>query len=212
MLVDPDGRKIKGISSDDVDCFIEDVSTILSDTKYQGFCALLQRDKRSVQKIDMDALEAWSKGTELSEDEKTFIDLLVSTINSNKTIRVEYIANNNASVSPIGNLFICNALPFLKTSDGLIAQTDGALTVSTHKGAYCLMAITGNIISRAINSMHEVLGHGVALCVGAETLDNNSQAIRVENLIRRLTQQPQFNGHGHAEPYDNVYELPILHL
>ncbi len=212
MLVDPDGRKIAGISPDDVDCFIEDVSTILSDTKFQGFCALLQRDKRSVQKIDMNAFEVWRKSADLSEDEKTYIDLLVSTINSNKIIRIEYIANNNASVSPLGNVFICNALPFLKTSDGLIAQTGGALTVSTPKGAYCLMAITGNTKSKAINSMHEVLGHGVALCVGAEPLENNSQAIRVENMIRRLTKQQQFNGQGHAEPYNNVYELPNLYL
>lgn len=160
----------------------------------------------------MDALEAWRKGTDLSQDENTYIDLLVSTINSNKSIRVEYIANNNAAVSLIGDLFICNALPFLETGDGLIAQTGGALTVPTPKGAYSLMAITGNTILRAIKSMHEVLGHGVALCVGAEQLENNSQAIRVENLIRRITNQPLFNGQGHAEPYNNVYELPILHL
>lgn len=52
--------------------------------------------------------------------------------------------------------------------------------------------------NRAVTSTHEVLGHGLPSARGESTNQNNNNAIRADNLVRRILGLPQRDGSNHA--------------
>ena len=51
---------------------------------------------------------------------------------------------------------------------------------------------------RPVTSGHELFGHGIPSANGLSSSDNNNNAIRTDNLIRRLLKMPQRDGSDHS--------------
>lgn len=88
------------------------------------------------------------------------------------------------------------------------------LNVPTRKGSHSFISnsLTGN--ERAITSGHEVFGHGIPAAKNLSPAENNSNAIRADNLIRRILGLPQRDGRDHGGYKEghikDPYTLPIL--
>lgn len=71
----------------------------------------------------------------------------------------------------------------------------------------------GKNTERAVTSGHEVLGHGIPSARGMTPAENNSNAIRMDNLVRRLLGLHQRDGSDHAGykqgQITDPYKLPI---
>lgn len=77
---------------------------------------------------------------------------------------------------------------------------DEGLTVPTTGGshAFVISGVPGLIsIGRNLVSGHELFGHGIPSARGASISDNNTNAVRTENLIRRILGQPATTGGAH---------------
>lgn len=67
---------------------------------------------------------------------------------------------------------------------------------------------------RSVTSGHEVFGHGIPAAKGLNPAENNANAIRTDNLIRRILRMPQRDGSDHGGYQEGhityPYILPIL--
>ena len=67
---------------------------------------------------------------------------------------------------------------------------------------------------RARISGHEVFGHGIPSAKKLTNAENNANAIRTDNLIRRLLGMPKWDGTGHEgkkeEHLIDPYNLPMI--
>ena len=84
-------------------------------------------------------------------------------------------------------------------SSALITGLGGeGFNVPTKNGSHSFISsgVTGN--ERASTSGHEVFGHGIPSAEGASPSDNNANAIRTDNLIRRMLGMPQRDGKDHG--------------
>lgn len=96
----------------------------------------------------------------------------------------------------------------------LLALEGGAITNGVDGiSAYSVVAKSGDSVTnlRTVNSMHEVLGHGYAFIRGFSNGANQVQALRVENLVRRLLGLPAYDGSTHPHPNGaNINQLPRI--
>ena len=149
-------------------------------------------------------------GVTLSVDEKTYIDMVTNTINSKDVHKVEYV-NISGDVSSegknaINDHFENKNLPSLLTPDGTLKAATLSVVggegfnVPTEKGSHSVIISGGseNNTERAVTSGHEVFGHGIPSAKLESDVDNNTNAIRTDNLIRRILGLPQRDGSGHA--------------
>lgn len=93
--------------------------------------------------------------------------------------------------------------PIFRSVQGVLPYFGGAVTNGVSgMNAYSVIAKTGESVTnlRAVNSMHEVLGHGYAFIRGFSSDANQVQALRVENLVRRLMGLPANDGSTHPHP------------
>ena len=73
--------------------------------------------------------------------------------------------------------------------------------VPTEKGSHSVIIISGgseNNTERAVTSGHEVFGHGIPSAKLESDVDNNTNAIRTDNLIRRILGLTQRDGSDHT--------------
>ena len=200
--VDPDGRQVVGLTKEDAQKFMTDMSFILKDDKFQNFRALVTLDKKgtSFNVIGSDALNSALNGVELSKDEQVFVNELVGAINSEHKHTVEYAAvDGNVSVqgsqafkahlnseqAGLGNMFPQSQIPGATIN----AMSGGGLNIPVKNGSHSIIMDGNGAIhehGRALISAHEVLGHGVAAAHGIFGEGNNLRAIQVDNLVRRL--------------------------
>ena len=208
--VDPDGRKIVGVTKKDALNFRDDIFRVLSDQKFAGVRDLISVKGKRFQKVDTKTLNSVLYGVSLSIDEKTYIDMVVNTINSDDIHKIEYVSiDDNVSLKggqSINNHFKNKQLPSLLTSDGVLkAETLSYLggegfNVPTKQGSHSVIisGVPGNDVDRSVTSGHEVFGHGIPSAKKENDIINNINAIRTDNLIRRLLGLPQRDGHDHA--------------
>ncbi len=209
-FIDPDGRQIVGVTKKDAQNFRDDVYKVLADDKFSGVRELITIKGNKFNKIDGDALTKALDGVTLSVDERTYIDMVTNTINSKDVHKVEYV-NISGDVSleggnAINDHFKNNNLPSPLTPDGTLkAATLSFLggegfNTPTKKGSHSVIisGVSGSNTERAVTSGHEVFGHGIPSARRESDVNNNTNAIRTDNLIRRILGLPQRDGSDHA--------------
>ena len=225
-LIDPDGRKIVGVTKMDAQKFKADIHLVLADKKFDGVRALIDVKGSTFKKIDANALDNALNGLNLTIDEKTYINIVVKTINSDDLHRVEYLNfSDNASyrgTEAMKDYLNSVQLGFgdaMVTRDGVIkAEAISGLggegfNVPTAQGSHSFI-ISGvpssENVERAVTSGHELFGHGIPSARRESDINNNTNAIRTDNLIRRIIGLPQRDGKDHAggDKIRNPQDLP----
>ena len=214
-LVDPDGMKIKGLEDGDCEFFIEDVSHILSDSKFENFMNLLKVGKKQIQPIsDKDKAEAL-KNLDLSDDEKYYINYLTDAINSEKAHYVNYFETKLSDKAtryfssymysdPTRTKIINGFRDKTKGLTDLICSSGGGITIPLESGTASLSIVKRDGYTKsetAVTSMHEALGHGIPLANSSRDRRreiNNTNAIQMDNLARRLLKMQQRDGSDHG--------------
>jgi RHS repeat-associated protein len=203
-IMDPDGRDIIGQTKDDAKKFKEDIYKVLADKKFDNVRALIDVKGKTFKHIDGTALAKALDGVELSVDEKAYVDVVTNTINAKEKQTVEYVSGDftssegatafkdymnktqagagDAMLTPDGNL-----------NTGIIDRLVG-LNVPTKDGSHSFISskVQGN--ERTTTSNHELFGHGIPSSRGMSATENNSNAIRMDNLVRRILGLPQRDG------------------
>nr|WP_306822330.1 RHS repeat-associated core domain-containing protein [Empedobacter falsenii] len=218
FYIDPDGREIIGATKKDAQNFKADIHLTLADKRFDGVRALIDVKGKTFKSIDAKALSTALDGVTLSADERTYIDMVTNTINSTDIHTVEYVSVNS-DLSSSGFSAINSYLNGLQSGygDALRQRRQGqdgsteyfyndqtikilggeGFNVPTKKGSHSFITgVTGN--ERVSTSGHEVFGHGIPSATGASPSDNNANAIRVDNLIRRMLGMPQRDGKNHG--------------
>ena len=229
---DPTGMEIRGVTKSDAEEFKSDVHLILGDSKFDNLRSLISLKGKKFQQIPDAALADALDGVTCSEDEMAYISLLVNTINSKEVHSIEYLKDGE-EVSSSGYSDINKYLNSIdhdskigdafrkreERSDGstryyyddATIQTLGGegFNVPTSKGSHSFIRGVQDKL-KAVTSAHELLGHGLPSARKESPVHNNTNAIRTDNLVRRLLRLPQRDGSDHAGGKDIVspYSLP----
>lgn len=88
--------------------------------------------------------------------------------------------------------------PERKLSAGIIDNFGSGLNVPTTNGSHSFIGsgVTGD--ERAVTSGHELFGHGIPSAKKIGPKANNANAIRTDNLIRRMLGIPERDGSDHG--------------
>ncbi|MFV0290628.1 MAG: RHS repeat domain-containing protein [Mangrovibacterium sp.] len=210
MLVDPDGMEVEGVTNKDAKTLRKDIHHVLSNDKFAGVRDLIKVNKNKFEKIDTKALKASLEGIKkLSDDERTYIDMVVNTINSDNKHKIEYVTGSVASDegselfkeynTKLGN----EATLFLGLdSEGKLKSSyfnfNEGLNIPTPDGSHSFVKGSLNKYMRSITSGHELFGHGIPSAKGLTPAENNANAIRTDNLIRRMIGVSERDGSKHS--------------
>ena len=226
FFFDPDGRKIQGVTNQDAVNFRDDLYTILKDDKFANVRSLITIKGKTFQHIDQSQLKNALDGVSLSEDESAFISVMTNTINSKEVHKIEYVGGGytssegaSAFVNHMNNTLGDGVGDKMTTPDGNLSSAwihsygDG-FNVPTRKGSHSFIGSGLHANERAVTSGHEVFGHGIPAAKHLSPIENNANAIRADNLIRRIIGLPQRDGKDHGG-YQNghitkPYDLPII--
>lgn len=229
---DPTGMEIRGVTKSDAEEFKSDVHLILGDSKFDNLRSLISLKGKKYQQIPDAALADALDGVTCSEDEMAYISLLVNTINSKEVHSIEYLKDGE-EVSSSGysdiNKYLNSIDPDSKIGDAFRKReerSDGStryyyddatiqtlggegFNVPTSKGSHSFIRGVQDKL-KAVTSAHELLGHGLPSARKESPVHNNTNAIRTDNLVRRLLRLPQRDGSDHAGGKDIVspYSLP----
>jgi RHS repeat-associated protein len=207
-IMDPDGRDIIGQTKDDAKKFKEDIHKVLADKKFDNLRTLIDVKGKTFKHIDKEAMAKALDGVELSADEQAYVDVVTNTINAKEKHTVEYVSGDftsaegatafkdhmnktqagagNAMLTPDGNLSA-------KIIDRLVG-----LNVPTKDGSHSFISSKAQGNDKTTTSNHELFGHGIPSSRGMSPTDNNSNAIRMDNLVRRILGLPQRDGKDHG--------------
>ena len=230
-MVDSYGSEIRGLTKKDIKSFREDLFTVLSGDKFENIRSLIDIKGLSLKKIDTDKLNSAMDALSLTEDESAYISMIAFAINSNAIYKVEYVSGDYVSIE--GSTVFVNYMSEYwgkQTAEGFV-DSDGMLSsafikslgnglnVPTRNGSYSFIFQETKekdpqyLLYRALTSGHEVFGHGIPAEMKLNKADNNANAIRADNLIRRLLGFPQRDGSDHNGYRQghiiNPYSLPI---
>ena len=229
---DPTSMEIRGVTKSDAEEFKSDVHLILGDSKFDNLRSLISLKGKKFQQIPDAALADALDGVTCSEDEMAYISLLVNTINSKEVHSIEYLKDGE-EVSSSGysdiNKYLNSIDPDSKIGDAFRKReerSDGStryyyddatiqtlggegFNVPTSKGSHSFIRGVQDKL-KAVTSAHELLGHGLPSARKESPVHNNTNAIRTDNLVRRLLRLPQRDGSDHAGGKDIVspYSLP----
>ena len=229
---DPTGMEIRGVTKSDAEEFKSDVHLILGDSKFDNLRSLISLEGKKFKQIPDAALADALDGVTCSEDEMAYISLLVNTINSKEVHSIEYLKDGE-EVSSSGysdiNKYLNSIDPDSKIGDAFRKReerSDGStryyyddatiqtlggegFNVPTSKGSHSFIRGVQDKL-KAVTSAHELLGHGLPSARKESPVHNNTNAIRTDNLVRRLLRLPQRDGSDHAGGKDIVspYSLP----
>jgi RHS repeat-associated protein len=207
-FIDPDGmapQDIIGKTKDDAKKAHNDLNETFKGEQFTELRGLLTRGKRNnkkqFDKIDGKALEGALSG--LEGDDLALAQGVTDAINSDDQHIVEFV-NTSESVSKGGTdafkAHLDKTTP-AGTSDAMIpgetmsgqllnSLSGGGLNIPTSNGSHSLISegagVSHEAGSRAITTGHEIIGHGVAGANNVLGVPNNTRAIRVENLIKRV--------------------------
>lgn len=224
--IDPNGLEIRGITKQDAQNFRDDIYKILAGEKFANIRALIDIKGKTFKSIDVGALRSAIEGVALTDDESAYITMITSAINSKDIYKVEYISGdftsaegaeafvnhmNHTLEEGIGDKM---TTPDGKLSTAWIRNSGNGLNVPTTKGSHSFIGDNLQSAERAVISGHEVLGHGIPAARKLTPAANNANAIRTDNLIRRILGLPQRDGSNHGGYQEghitNPYILPII--
>jgi RHS repeat-associated protein len=225
IFIDPDGKDIVGVTNKDAANFKSDIYTVLADKKFDNVRALISVNGKTFNHIDATALTKSLDGVKLSSDEKSYIDIVADRINSKDIHKVEYITGDE-NASEEGSEAVKNHMnnqqagagDAMMNEDGklsasLVDRLEG-LNVPTENGSHTFVSSKLSGKMRSVTSGHELFGHGTAAAKKLTTAENNANAIRADNLIRRILGLPERDGSNHAGYADGhiiePYKLPII--
>ncbi|GEM_PF-644580 len=207
--IDPDGRQIVGVTKRDAESFKEDIYLVLADKKFDAIRPLISLDNTTFKSIDATVLAKALEGISLSADERAYVDMITNTINSKDVHKVEYLTGVNASVEGaeafkqymnglqegVGDKMVKNGV----LNSALVTGLGGdGLNVPASNGSHSFISPDVKGKEKSITSGHEVFGHGIPSAQKDGEVNNNNNAIRTDNLIRRLLGLPQRDGKDHA--------------
>ncbi len=217
-FIDPDGREVIGVTKDDAKKAHDDINTVFADKKFDDLRALFTRgkkdNKKAFDKIDGDALKSALSG--LSGDDLALAELVTGAINSKDVHKVEFAETSDNLSSDgttafngvMGKLYTDNGIPLptmptTRTGNDIKATGTSGLNMPTTDGSHSVIlegtGITNSGGRREIDTFHEVFGHGFSTAKKVSNQVNNTNAIRTENLVRRvLGIQQQRSGVNHA--------------
>lgn len=224
--IDPNGKEIIGVTAQDAQKFKQDINLVLADKKFEAVRALIDLKGSTFKSIDSKALSNSLNGVSLSTDERAYIDVVTNTINSTEVHKIEYL--EGATTSSEGATAFKDHMNTVQKGIGDAMVRDGQLSttlieglgkegfnVPTNGGSHSFISgkVEGNERASTSTSAHEVFGHGIPSSRGLSPGENNSNAIRADNLIRRLLGMPQRDGSDHGG-YDQGHitdpqKLPI---
>ena len=195
---------------------------MFGDEQFDQFRSLISRSGKTFGKIDDSALESALEG--LEGDDLALAQMVAGAINSDDIHKIEFVSGDFTS-SEGASAFrdymnsVEEGLGDQFTQDGNLhvnwikAYGDG-LNVPTNDGSHSFVASKSRGIDRAIISGHEVFGHGIPSARGLSHAENNANAVRAENLIRRVVGLPQKDGSQHGGYREGhitkPYSLPII--
>lgn len=237
-VLDPNASKIVGKSRDDAKHLQDDILNVLNkSTKFDKFKALLKRgpndNKAFFSKIPQDKLDEALNDLD-SGDQKVFATIVANTINSDKSMVIQYftvdtlLKTSTGVVSTDYNLILDSFLPKLPiklinaflysgagiTSTNLLMLFGGGATVKTTDGIISVLDTTNKNYDE-VTALHEFFGHGRPLSTEtANTKHDKGDAIRFENLVWRLLGKPnnQRDGSDHGDqngvPMTDSKDLP----
>ncbi len=227
MLVNPDGRRIVGATARDATKFKKDIHKVLANKKCKKIRILIDISGSEFKQIDNNVLSGYLTKISLSEDERTYINMVANTINSTSIHKVEYVDNISGSIASIEGSNAFKSHVDKTQGEGIGSQMlnmgnltaelletayGGGFTVFTEGGSYsfiCAGLSTGSK-QRAILLGNEVFGHGIPAAKRMDDFDNNNNAIRTENLIRRLFDMESYTPTEHSKcPISEPTKLPI---
>ena len=224
-FVDPNGQKIRGVSKQDIIWFQNDIFEVLADDKFMNIRSLINIKGNAFQRVDEGEFLSAMKGNSFNDDEIAYINMLVGTINSKNNHTIEYVSGD--FVSSKGSIAFIEYMDKL-FGDGMgdKATVNGRLrsswvysmgngyNVPTQRGSHSFVSGDLQGKERAVTSGHEVFGHGIPATNNLTPAENNANAIRADNLIRRLLGLPQRDGSDHGGYKEghiiNPYDLPII--
>ena len=225
IYIDPDGKQIVGVTNKDAQNFKADIHRVLADKKFEGVRALIDVQGSTFKSIDAKSLKTALDGVELNADERAYIEMVTNTINSKEVHKVEYISGDYASSEGAAafkdymNKLQSGVGDQMLTRDGkldasIIDMYGGGFNVPTINGSHSFIGSGIQGDERPVISGHEVFGHGIPSSRGLTPKENNANAIRTDNLIRRLLNLPQRDGSNHGG-FDQGHitqpqKLPIL--
>ena len=212
--MDPNGEKIVGVTKNDVKLFLQDLNNIFAGEKFEALRNLFTLKGKRFNFINLSILNDVLENIDLTIDERVLIDEYVTAINSDEIHKIEFV-DINSDVSIAGsealkkhlnkeaNGFGDKMIPNSQISGKLLnSLSGGGLNIPTSNGSHSIIMTGSGVVyegNRAVTSGHEVVGHGVAAAHRVFGKPNNTRAIRVENLIRRVMGIGGFrNEHGGA--------------
>ena len=224
--VDPDGREVRGITKQDAQNFRNDIYKVLADDKFANVRTLIDIKGKTFKSIDAGKLSSAMEGLTLTDDESVYITMITGAINSKDVYTVEYVSEEYTS-SEGAKAFVNHmnkelgegigdkmVTPDGKLSSAWIRNSGDGLNVPTQNGPHSFIGGSLQGSERAVTSGHEVFGHGIPAAKKLKPAENNANAIRTDNLIRRILGLPQRDGSNHGGYKEghviNPYILPIL--
>ena len=205
-LTDPTGMApedvIKGANRDSANKLHEDMNTVFADKKFDSFRGLLTRgkknDKSTFDKISADAFKNATNA--LAGDDLDAVTSVYNAINSNSEFVFEYITDSSNKLSSSGNTAYANVLiesfgdygqkDQIFTGNNIKDSGGEGLAAQTPKGSHAFIMDAKDTKhlenSRFLTSFHEGFGHGFPNTKGIKGDANNHNAIRYENMIRRV--------------------------
>ena len=224
--VDPDGREVRGITKQDAQNFRNDIYKVLADDKFANVRTLIDIKGKTFKSIDAGKLSSAMEGLTLTDDESAYITMITGAINSKDVYTVEYVSGEYTS-SEGAKAFVNHmnkelgegigdkmVTPDGKLSSAWIRNSGDGLNVPTQNGSHSFIGGSLQGSERAVTSRHEVFGHGILAAKKLKPAENNANAIRTDNLIRRILGLPQRDGSNHGGYKEghiiNPYILPIL--
>jgi RHS repeat-associated protein len=225
IYIDPDGRDIIGVTKQDAQTFKADIHSVLAADKFSGVRALIDVKGKQFNHISSEALSGVLSDIDLSVDESAYINMVTNTINSEDIHKIEYLNGDftslegasafkdhmNRAQAGVGDMMLT---PEGKLSSSIIEAHGGGLNVPTKEGSHSFIGSSVQGDKRPITSGHELFGHGIPSSKGLSPGENNSNAIRTDNLIRRLLGMPQRDGSDHGgfreRQIKDPQKLPII--
>jgi hypothetical protein len=215
IFIDPDGKQIVGVIRSDARKMHRDLNTMFGDEQFNQFRSLISRSGTTFDKIDDSALESALEG--LDGDNLALAQMVAGAINSDDTHKIEFVSGDY--LSDEGSQAIISEAPDFKEAltsgnpnSWIIEWRGGGLNVATESGSHSFVKTNASGKDRAVLSGHEVFGHGIPSARGVDGKANNANAVRAENLIRRVLGLEQWDGRGHkgSGPSPEPYKLPII--
>ncbi len=215
IFIDPDGKQIVGVTRSDARKMHRDLNTMFGDEQFDQFRSLITRSGTTFDKIDDSALESALEG--LEGDNLALAQMVAGAINSEDIHKIEFVSGDFLS-NEGAQAIIAAAPDFEKAltsgnpNSWIVEWREGGLNVPTESGSHSFVKTKARGKERARLSGHEVFGHGIPSARGIEESANNANAVRAENLIRRVMGMEQWDGSGHTGPgpSPDPYKLPII--